>query len=131
VPTRVTREFALRLTGNAFTYTHKGFTPAAFRGRRLHALGMGHALGVVCAEGSQGLVAVVDAANADSLRSTARLGFESCGRGCLLGTLRPLLHVGGTRLAPPGHGVDGHGERECPPAGIATRSAPVHDSSST
>lgn len=70
--------------GARHVYMYKGYTHRDHRGRRLHAIGMTWALSQLLAEGVTGMVAYVDAANAASLRSCYRMGFEDVGRLYLL-----------------------------------------------
>lgn len=62
-----------------FVYMYDGFTDPAYRGRKLHAVGMAHAVRKVTAGGSVGLVSYVEADNFASLRSVKRLGYEVFG----------------------------------------------------
>ena len=61
------------------TYMYKGYTVQAYRGRRLHAIGMCRALRAFSEEGSAGLVSWVDANNFSSLQSVARMGYRIFG----------------------------------------------------
>jgi hypothetical protein len=63
----------------AYTYQFKGFTLAAYRGRRLHAIGMSLALRDLTEEGKKGLIAYVASNNFASLRSVARMGYKIFG----------------------------------------------------
>jgi len=92
-----------------WVYMHKGFTHPAHRGRRLHAVGMTVALTLYQAAGFRGLVSIVDAHNAASLASCARMGYRSFGTiytlrlGRLLGIRHPTGLLGYTIvLATPG-----------------------------
>lgn len=64
----------------AYAYMYNGFTHPAYRGRRLHALGMAAALEAYTREGRAGLVSYVDATNFSSLKSCRRMGYRSFGR---------------------------------------------------
>jgi hypothetical protein len=64
---------------NEWVYMHKGFTHAAHRGRRLHAIGMSLALTAYIAHGYRGLVTIVAADNRASLASCARMGYRRFG----------------------------------------------------
>ncbi len=60
----------------SFTYMYKGYTRPEFRGKRLHAIGMSRALDEVAHRGFSGLVSFVDRANAASLKSVYRMGYQ-------------------------------------------------------
>ena len=63
----------------AYTYMYKGFTAKAYRGKRLHAVGMCRALRAVTDEGKKGLISWVYSNNFASLRSTERMGYRIFG----------------------------------------------------
>jgi hypothetical protein len=63
-----------------YVYMYKGFTANAYRGKRLHAIGMMLALNEYRNQGFKGLVAYVESNNFDSLKSCYRMGYQSCGR---------------------------------------------------
>jgi acetyltransferase (GNAT) family protein len=83
--------------GKPWVYMHKGFTHPAHRGRRLHAIGMTVALSLYRAAGFRGLVSIVDAHNAASLASCARMGYRAFGTiyTMRLGRLLGLRHSTG------------------------------------
>jgi hypothetical protein len=58
-----------------YTYMFKGYTLPAYRGKRLHAIGMCRALRAFTEEGRKGLVSYVASNNFASLRSVARMGY--------------------------------------------------------
>lgn len=58
----------------SYTYMYKGYTVPAYRGARLHAVGMCQALRAFTAEGRAGLISYVQSNNFASLRSAARMG---------------------------------------------------------
>ena len=64
----------------AYVYMYNGFTRPAYRGRRLHAVGMAAALVRYTREGKRGIVSYVDSSNYASLRSCMRMGYERFGR---------------------------------------------------
>jgi hypothetical protein len=64
----------------AYVYMYNGFTRPAYRGQRLHALGMAAALVRYAREGKRGIVSYVDSSNYASLRSCMRMGYERFGR---------------------------------------------------
>ncbi|MEW6439965.1 MAG: GNAT family N-acetyltransferase [bacterium] len=63
----------------SYRYMHKGFTHPAYRGRRLHAIGMAKACEEYTRRGYQGFLSLVEAHNLSSLRSCYRLGYEPVG----------------------------------------------------
>ena len=63
----------------AYTYMYKGYTLPAYRGHRLHAVGMCQALRVCTEEGKRGLISYVLSNNFASLMSTARVGYKIFG----------------------------------------------------
>jgi ribosomal protein S18 acetylase RimI-like enzyme len=79
--------------GRGWVYMYKGFTHPAYRGRRLHAIGMTMALTLYRARGFRGLVSIVTADNSASLASCARMGYRRFGT---IYTMRPgrLLRLG-------------------------------------
>ncbi|HVY45686.1 MAG TPA: hypothetical protein VHB21_07395 [Minicystis sp.] len=64
----------------AYAYMYKGFTRPAYRGKRLHGIGMARATAELVAEGKRGLVSYVRSNNFASLRSCYRLGYRDFGR---------------------------------------------------
>lgn len=60
-------------------YMYKGYTDPAYRGQRLHAIGMFRALQAWCEEGFRGLVSYVEANNFSSLKSCYRMGYVDIG----------------------------------------------------
>ena len=74
----------------SYVYMYKAFTDPAFRGQRLHAYGMAHALKKAVNEGHEGLIGYVEAHNAPSLKSALRLGYRIFGT-CFL--IRVLGHA--------------------------------------
>jgi RimJ/RimL family protein N-acetyltransferase len=78
-PTRVSGSLTLDFDP-AWVYMHRGYTLPAYRGRRLHAIGMIHALRRYTARGARGLISYVDAHNLASLRSVERMGYRRFGR---------------------------------------------------
>ena len=77
-PTHFTDDLSVRF-GRPWVYMYKGFTHPDFRGRRLHAIGMTLALTLYRARGFRGLVSIVQADNAASLASCARMGYRRFG----------------------------------------------------
>jgi hypothetical protein len=63
----------------AYTYMYKGYTAPAYRGQRLHAVGMCRALRTVTEEGKRGLISYVFSNNFASLRSVHRMGYRIFG----------------------------------------------------
>ena len=60
-------------------YMYKGFTHEAYRGQRLHAIAMTHALRHYLFKGYAGIVSYVESINFDSLRSCFRMGYSVFG----------------------------------------------------
>ncbi len=73
-----------------YLYMFKAFTAPAYRGQRLHAFGMAHALKEAVKEEYKGLVGYAEAHNAPSLKSAMRLGYRVFGT-CFL--IRVLGHA--------------------------------------
>lgn len=61
-----------------WTYTLKGYTPVACRGRRLAGTLHGLVLRDVRGDGRRGLLGIVDITNFASLRSLQRVGYRQC-----------------------------------------------------
>jgi hypothetical protein len=78
-PTPVNGELVLRFD-RAYAYMYKGYTLPAYRGRRLHGIGMARALSALAGEGQKGLVSYVKSNNFASLKSCYRLGYTDFGR---------------------------------------------------
>src|SRR5947207_1514805 len=64
----------------AYVYMYKGLTLDAYRGRRLHAIGMTRALAAYRAQGFKGLVSYIESDNLNSLKSAYRIGYVDFGR---------------------------------------------------
>jgi len=64
----------------AYVYMYFGYTHPDYRGKRLHAFGMTHALRSYTERGFQGLVSFVQSNNFASLRSCERMGYKEAGR---------------------------------------------------
>lgn len=79
LPTPIDEHFVLSFDP-AYTYMYAGYTAPAYRGKRLHAVGMCRALRAVTEEGKKGLVSWVLSNNFASLRSVARMGYRIFGR---------------------------------------------------
>lgn len=67
-----------------WTYMYKGYTMAAYRGKRLHAVGMCGALRALTDEGRKGLISCVASNNFASLQSVTRMGYRIFGDAYLL-----------------------------------------------
>ena len=63
----------------AWTYMYKGYTMPAYRGKRLHAVGMCCALRALTEQGQQGLISCVASNNFASLHSVTRMGYRVFG----------------------------------------------------
>jgi hypothetical protein len=72
-----------------WVYMYRGFTNPAYRGQRLHAIGMTMALAAYRARGHRGLVSCVERRNEASLKSVYRMGYRTFGTiyGITLGSL--------------------------------------------
>jgi hypothetical protein len=64
----------------AWVYMYKGFTAHAYRGQRLHAIGMAQAMTAYVQEGCRGIVSQVERNNFSSLKSVHRMGYVDNGR---------------------------------------------------
>jgi hypothetical protein len=62
-----------------WVYQYRAFTLPAHRGRRLHAIGMTHALAAYRERGDRGLLICVDASNKASMTSCLRMGYRVFG----------------------------------------------------
>jgi hypothetical protein len=71
----------------AYVYMYKGLTLDAYRGRRLHAIGMTRALAAYQARGFKGLVSYIESDNLNSLKSSYRMGYVDFGRVFILRVL--------------------------------------------
>jgi len=78
IPTPIDEHFVLHFDP-AWTYMYKGYTAPAYRGRRLHAVGMCRALRAFAEEGKRGLVSYVLSNNFASLHSVTRMGYAIFG----------------------------------------------------
>ena len=77
-PTPINEHYLLHFDPD-HTYMFKGYTLPAYRGKRLHAIGMCRALRAFTEEGKRGLVSYVASNNFASLRSVARMGYQIFG----------------------------------------------------
>jgi len=64
---------------SAYAYMYRGYTLSAYRGKRLHGIGMARALDAYVRDGEKGLVSCVELNNFSSLRSCYRLGYRDFG----------------------------------------------------
>jgi hypothetical protein len=78
-PTLLDNEHLVLRFDRNYVYMYKGLTVTAYRGQRLHAVGMTRALAAYKAAGYKGLVSYVESNNFDSLRSCYRMGYRDCG----------------------------------------------------
>lgn len=76
-----------------YVYMYKGFTAAAHRGKRLHAIGMTRALQSYVSRGYRGVISCVDWNNFASRRSCYRMGYADFGNVVVAGRRRPYLLV--------------------------------------
>ena len=82
-----------------WVYQYRAFTRPAYRGRRLHAVGLTNALAACLERGDRGLVICVDATNKASLTSCLRTGFRVFGT-IYSATPARLLGQRSSRLGP-------------------------------
>ena len=75
----------------AHVYMYKGLTLDAYRGRRLHAIGMTRALAAYRERGFKGLVTYIESDNLNSLKSAYRMGYVDFGRVFLIRILGRVL----------------------------------------
>ncbi len=101
---------------DAWVYMYKGYTHPRHRGRRLHGVGMLAAAHALRRLGFEGLVSIVEANNAASLRSCRRIGYR------LLGRVRALRLAGRWWVCNSG---------ACRRAGVSLVAAPAQRGSST
>ena len=91
----------------AYVYMYFGYTHPDYRGKRLHAFGMTHALRAYTERGRKGLVSFVESDNFASLRSCERMGYKEAGR------IRSA-RIGGKYWIRAGKGCDAFGFRLVP-----------------
>lgn len=71
----------LRLHFNKeWIYMYRGYTLPAYRGQRLHAVGMARAMKSFVERGFNGLISYVEASNFNSLKSVYRMGYQQIGK---------------------------------------------------
>lgn len=63
----------------SWMYMYKGYTLRAYRGKRLHGVGMSKALYAYTERGARGLISYVKSNNFQSLHSTERMGYRIFG----------------------------------------------------
>jgi hypothetical protein len=85
LPTPIDEHFVLHFD-RAWTYMYKGYTAPAYRGKRLHAVGMCRALRAITGEGKKGLISWVFSNNFASMHSVMRMGYRVFGDVYLLRT---------------------------------------------
>lgn len=78
LPTLLDEHFVLHFD-RAYIYMYKGYTLPAYRGKRLHAVGMCRALRAFSEEGRKGLISCVASNNFSSLQSVTRMGYKIFG----------------------------------------------------
>jgi hypothetical protein len=84
-PTRIDpRDLFIEVDGR-YIYMYRGFTLERFRGQRLHAIGKTIALQSYLAGGKRGMISYVEFVNAESLKSTRRMGGRLFGSILILG----------------------------------------------
>ena len=77
-PTRISPSLVLHFDP-AFAYMYKGLPLPAYRGKRLHAVGMARALVGLERTGAQGIVSYIESNNFASRKSCERLGYRDVG----------------------------------------------------
>lgn len=105
-PTRIDPPDLFLRFSPEYVYMYKGFTPAAYRGQRLHAIGMTMALRHYLDQGCRGLVSYVESTNFDSLKSVFRMGYEAFGSVYVLKAFGRTYRRSGRGCAAFGFGVD-------------------------
>ncbi|RMH66329.1 MAG: GNAT family acetyltransferase [Calditrichaeota bacterium] len=78
-PTLITPELELHFDPQ-WIYMYKGYTMPAFRGKRLHAIGMARSLQAYTEKGYKGIISYVETSNFPSLRSCDRMGYKNFGK---------------------------------------------------
>lgn len=106
LPTPVDGHFVLHFDPE-WTYMYKGYTVPAYRGKRLHAVGMCRALQAFTDEGRRGLISYVASNNFASLQSVTRMGYRIFGdvyliraAGCSCSFATPGCKAYGFRVEP-------------------------------
>ena len=114
----------------AYVYMYKGLTLDAYRGRRLHAIGMTRALAAYQARGFKGLVSYIESDNLNSLKSAYRMGYVDFGRVFIIRVLgrrvtfrTPGCAAFGFGIAPPSRNGD-PGRGAAPPPDRRSGSSP-------
>lgn len=77
-PTPISDDLVLHFDPS-WVYMYKGYTLPAYRGKRLHGVGMSLALKEYTERGSRGLISYVKSNNFQSLRSITRMGYKIFG----------------------------------------------------
>ena len=77
-PTQLSDTLTLHFD-RSWMYMYKGYTLHAYRGKRLHGVGMTNACFAYTRRGSRGLISYVRSTNFQSLRSTERMGYRIFG----------------------------------------------------
>ena len=78
-PTLITPELELHFDPQ-WIYMYKGYTLPAYRGKRLHAIGMARSLQAFTEKGYKGIISYVETSNFPSLRSCDRMGYKNFGK---------------------------------------------------
>lgn len=87
----------------SWVYMYKGYTGHAYRGQRLHAIGMAKSMLAHVEMGLKGIVSQVERNNFSSLKSVHRMGYVDVGR------IRAYRLLGGWRI---------RADRGCAPYGL-------------
>ncbi len=78
-PTHISADLELHFNPE-WIYMYKGYTLPAFRGKRLHAIGMARSLQAFTEKGYKGIISYVETNNYPSLRSCDRMGYKNFGK---------------------------------------------------
>lgn len=85
----------LKLTFDpSWIYMYKGYTLPAYRGQRLHAIGMARSLEAFVQRGYKGIISYVETNNFPSLRSCDRMGYKNFGQ------IKVIKTMGGYKITP-------------------------------
>jgi len=89
-PTRISSDLLFSFDPD-YVYMYKGYTRPAYRGFRLHGVGMSAALRDYAETGCKAIVSYVKRSNLASLRSVYRMGYRKIGSIVFIGQHRRIL----------------------------------------
>jgi hypothetical protein len=92
-PTHISSDLKL-VFDPSWIYMYKGYTLPAYRGQRLHAIGMARSLQAFTEKGYKGIISYVETNNFPSLRSCDRMGYKNFGR------IKIIKKGGGYQITP-------------------------------